>query len=151
MSSRGPMIAGTLLILGFLVGAPARGHEEATPESVVDAFHEALAAGDRDAALSHLASEVIIFEGGGAEMSRGEYANHHLPGDMKFSAALETEITHRETRVEGTMAWLMSRSRTRGAYEGRDLDLLGTETMLLRRSGTEWKIVHVHWSSRTKE
>src|SRR5690606_29848204 len=44
----------------------------------VDAFHAALRAGDRDAALAVLAEDALIFEAGGAERSRAEYASHHL-------------------------------------------------------------------------
>jgi hypothetical protein len=29
--------------------------------------------------------------------------------------------------------------------------LLATETMVLRRAGDDWRIVHIHWSSRKKD
>lgn len=143
------MVAAVLLSLATLATVPARGQEDVTPEDTVDAFHRTLAEGGREAALSHLAPGVVIFEGGGAEMSRDEYARHHLESDMKFSAAVQTEITARETRTEGATAWVMTRSRTRGTFDGRDIDLTGTETMVLLRSDDGWKIVHVHWSSRS--
>ena len=34
-----------------------------------------------------------------------------------------------------------------GIYKGKALDEVTTETMLLRRTGAGWKIIHIHWSS----
>jgi hypothetical protein len=34
-----------------------------------------------------------------------------------------------------------------GTYKGKAVDRLTTETMVLRRVGAAWKIVHIHWSS----
>ncbi len=34
-----------------------------------------------------------------------------------------------------------------GTYKGKPVDRVMTETMLLRRVGRAWKIVHIHWSS----
>ena len=35
----------------------------------------------------------------------------------------------------------------RGTYKGNGVDQVTTETMVLRRVGGAWKIVHIHWSS----
>lgn len=118
------------------------------PVAVVDAFHLALSAGDRDAALAHLDADVRIFEGGGAEMSRDEYASHHLGGDITFAAAMTREITHREHNVAGDVAYVLSRTRTTGTFREREIDSIGTETMVLRQGDDGWRIVHIHWSSR---
>ena len=34
--------------------------------------------------------------------------------------------------------------------DGKTIIILSTETMVLKRSGSTWKIVHIHWSSRKK-
>lgn len=152
-SIRDASLALAMLLAAFVV-LPARAqdadHEGPGPEQAVSAFHEALAVGDRDAALARLDPEVVIFEGGGAEMSRDEYAHHHLAGDMEFSAAVTTEVTDRRSTVDGDVAWVTSRTRTRGTFREREIDLVGTETMVLRRGDDGWKIVHVHWSSHSK-
>lgn len=121
-----------------------------TPETTVDAFHQALKVGDRDAALALLAPEVVIFESGGAEMSRTEYASHHLGGDMKFSAAVDTEVVDRQSGSDGKSAWVLTRSQTRGTYGDREINAKGTETMILVNIDGSWRIVHIHWSSRSK-
>ena len=122
---------------------------EATPATaVVDAFHAALGAGDTDAALAMLSPEVVILEEGGAERSRDEYAGHHLPADAAFAAATTGEVTRRTGAVVGDVAWIISEGRTTGTYNGRDIDRLTTETMVLVLHGDDWLIHHIHWSSR---
>ena len=34
---------------------------------------------------------------------------------------------------------------------GKALSLLSTESMVLRKTGADWRIVHIHWSSRPKK
>jgi len=115
---------------------------------VVDAFHAALARGDTAGALAQLAEDALIFEAGGAERSKAEYAQAHLAGDAAFAQAVPGKLVRRTGGVAGAIAWVASEGRTQGRYKDRDVDRVTTETMLLRRDGRAWKIVHVHWSSR---
>lgn len=142
-------------ILTFLIGglamATVANAAEAPAEavSVVERFHTALAAGDRAQVLAVLDSSVVIFESGGAELSRDEYASHHLPGDMEYVAATRTEVTDRRSGGRGAVAWVLSRSKTTGRFGGKEVSSSGAESILLERSadGT-WRIVHIHWSSQ---
>jgi ketosteroid isomerase-like protein len=122
----------------------------APPEAakVVDAFHSALARGDTAGASALLADAVLIFEAGGAERSKAEYASAHLPGDVAFAKAVGSELTRRTGGASGDLAWVASEGRTKGRYKDRDVDRISTETMVLRRQAGVWRIVHVHWSSR---
>jgi ketosteroid isomerase-like protein len=122
-----------------------------SPAAAVEAFHSALAAGNREEALRWLDPQVVIFESGGAEMSRDEYAGHHLGGDMEFVGAVKTEVLDRQAHSEGDVAWVLTRARTTGQFRERDLDVDGVETMVLRRAGGQWRIVHVHWSSAARK
>lgn len=130
--------------------APARITDEATLPVVaaVDAFHAALGSGNADAVLALLAEDVMVLEEGGAERSREEYAGHHLPADMTFAAATEAEVTRRTAWIEGDMAWVLTEGRTRGQFNGRAVDRLTAETMILQRHADGWRIRHIHWSSR---
>ena len=135
----------------------AQGHDHAAgsvaPEAAgaataVDAFHAALKAGDTAATLALLAPEVMIFEEGGAERSRDEYAAHHLGSDGAFAAASEATVARRSGWADGDVAWITSEGRTTGQFNGRAVDRLTTETMVLKRHGDGWRIHHIHWSSR---
>jgi ketosteroid isomerase-like protein len=140
----------TLALGALVVGAAVAESAPATAEAevAIDAFHAALAAGDRDGALARLDPAVVIFEAGGAELSRDEYASHHLAGDMEFLAATTTERVDRRSGASGELVWVLTRSNTTGTFRGEDVSSRGTETALLARSANGWRIVHLHWSSR---
>jgi ketosteroid isomerase-like protein len=138
------------LVLGALAAVAARAGESAAgaeAEHALDAFHAALAAGDCAGALAGLSPAVVIFEAGGAELSRDEYAAHHLAEDMEFLAATRTVRVDRRAQAGGDTAWILPRTRTAGSFRGRPVAALGTETAILARDGGEWRIVHLHWSS----
>jgi ketosteroid isomerase-like protein len=118
--------------------------------ATVDSFHAALHRGDTRAAAALIADDALIFESGGAERTKAEYAAHHLPADAEFSRSVSPVVTRRAGRSEGALAWIATEGRTTGTYKGQALDLLTTETMILRRAGGAWKIVHIHWSSAAK-
>lgn len=127
--------------------AAAAGESPRGPEESVAAFHKALSSGDRAAVTGLLASDVVIFESGGAELSREEYASHHLSADMEFAKATRQEVVDRRSGEAGDAAWVLTRSRTTGTFRNRKIDLRGTETMLLRKTPQGWRIIHIHWSS----
>jgi hypothetical protein len=141
-----------LAVLAALGASAARAAESAPAiaeaEAALDAFHASLESGDRDGALARLDPAVVIFEAGGAELSREEYASHHLAGDMDYLAATETERVDRRSGASGDLVWVLTRTKTAGTFQGKEVSSLGTETALLARGGEGWRIVHLHWSSR---
>ena len=118
-----------------------------SPAAAVDAFAAALRAGDQVAVQRLLAPDVLIAESGGAERSFAEYAEHHLPADMAFTAAVQFALERREVIESGDTATVISQSRVEGAFHGRPIHSRSMETMVLRREDNAWRIVHIHWSS----
>jgi hypothetical protein len=123
---------------------PPGAREAAT---VVEGFHRSLKVGDPVAASALLATKALIYESGGAERSKAEYTAHHLPADVAFAKAVTRKVIRQSGNADGDIAWIATESRTRGRYKGRAIDSASTETMVLRRAGNDWKIVHIHWSS----
>ncbi|HEX8570661.1 MAG TPA: nuclear transport factor 2 family protein [Caulobacteraceae bacterium] len=116
--------------------------------AALDGLHDALGRGDTTAALARLADDVLIYEQGGAERSKAEYASHHLGSDAEFAKATRRQLTTRRSFAAGDLAVVTSETRTTGRFRERDVDSLGKETAVLRQSGGDWRIVHVHWSSQ---
>lgn len=114
----------------------------------VDAFHAALGRGDTAAALTLLSNDALIFEEGSAERSKTEYAAEHLGADAEFTAAVPSTSTSRAGSASGASAWIATEGRVTGTFKGRAVDRITTETMVLKRTGADWRIVHIHWSSR---
>ena len=156
------MLRATIFAAVCLTGSAALAHEPAgkaktisalmSPAAaeaarVVDAFHTALGRGDTQAALALLADDVLIFEGGGVERSKAEYASHHLAADAAFTKAVPGRTTRRAGAAIGDVAWIASEGRTTGRYKDRAVDRVSAETIVLRRAASGWLITHIHWSS----
>lgn len=139
LNSRMAIIAGLVAI-----ASPALA---ADPAATVDQFHAALSRGDTAGAAALLSDDALIFEQGGVERSKAEYAGHHLPADAEYAKAIASQLTKRTERIEGNLAWVGSEGRAKGTFRGKTVDRVSTETMVLRRSGDAWKVVHIHWSS----
>lgn len=118
--------------------------------AVVDRFAAALSAGDLKTVGELLDAEVLILETGGAENNRDEYLGHHAKSDAAFLKGSHTEIKRRTARVVGDLTWVGTESELHAIDEGKPLALLSTETMILKKTGADWRIVHIHWSSRPK-
>ena len=112
--------------------------------AVVDAFHQALAAGDLDAAGRLLDPGLLVFEGGGTERSAQEYASHHMRSDAEFLHGASVELLSRSGGAGVGHAWVASESSIRSAGGA----IASKETMVLRNTPAGWRIRHIHWSSR---
>jgi ketosteroid isomerase-like protein len=119
----------------------------AAPEAVVGAFHAALRTGDATAAARQLDESAVIFEQGGAERTKAQYVAAHLPADIAYAAATQDEAVRRTAAAAGDLAYVLTEGRTTGAYNGKAVNRITTETMVLRRFEDGWRIVHIHWSS----
>ncbi len=129
------------------MSTPARAFEAGSPEAVVNAYGTALKAKDETALRALLAPDVIIAEGGGAERSVEEYAGHHMPADMAFTAAVDFSLKKRDVIVEGDIATVVSESQVHGTFREKTIHSRVMETMVLRRMDGQWRIAHIHWSS----
>lgn len=116
--------------------------------AVVERFGQALAAGDLKAVETLLDADVLILETGGAERSRAEYLAHHAISDAQFLKGTHSQLNRRRARIAGDLAWVGSESELHASKDGKPLTLLSTETMVLKQTGADWRIIHIHWSSR---
>jgi SnoaL-like domain len=155
------------LIVFFIcicIGLPCYAHEKTNglnhsmiPDNAkeavnsVERFNTAIAEGKIDIAALALDENVLILESGGAEYSAQEYLNGHAKADAEFLKGVTVTLTHRTAHSNGNITWIGSESEMRYQKEGKEITLLSTETMILKRIKKQWKIVHIHWSSRAKK
>lgn len=118
--------------------------------ATVDRFSTALASGDLEKAARELDSTVLILESGGAERSAAEYLGGHARSDAVFLQGAHQQLRHRTAHASGDFAWVASERELHFVKDGKEATMLSTETMVLRRGTSGWKIVHIHWSSRIK-
>jgi ketosteroid isomerase-like protein len=117
--------------------------------ATVSEYHHALESGDSAKALSLLANDAVILESGGME-SRAEYRSHHLSGDIEFARAVKSVRSPLAVTVNGSTAWTYGTSTTQGSFNGRAINSVGAESMILSKDSKGWKIRQIHWSSRTR-
>ena len=151
----------TLFLVALLLlpanQAMADGESADVPEearaavATVDRFFAALSAGDIDKAAAELDPQVIILESGGAERSAAEYLGGHAKSDAEFLKKAEHKPGHRTARASGDLAWVASDNDMVIQQDGKPVTIASAETMVLRRTGSGWKIVHIHWSSRARK
>lgn len=151
---------------GSMVGAmagmdhAAMGHDTRAnttpvlPDSVavlrtVESFHKALAAGDSAAIIAMLAPDLVVMEAGRAE-NLTEFRKNHLPADIAYARAVPSVRAPATVTVEGDVAWVSTTSTTQGTFRDRAVNSAGAELMVLARTGKEWKITAIHWSSRAR-
>ena len=144
-----PSLLAALIAAAAPSAAPAETVAPAAREAAatVDAFHAALRRGDTAAAAALLTDGALIFEEGRSERSRAEYALRHLGADAEYSKAVKGERVRRVGDAAGDMAWIATEGRSKGRFRGTEVNRVTDETMVLRRIGGTWRIVHIHWSS----
>lgn len=118
---------------------------------VVDDFSAAVKAVKLDKAMNLLDHEVLILESGGSERSRDEYMSGHAIADSNFMQNAQQQLRYRQAKAEGNFAWVATESSLIAMEDGKQIRLLSTETMLLKKTGGTWRIVHIHWSSRPEK
>jgi ketosteroid isomerase-like protein len=135
--------------LSLMVCAPDIAAQGARiPAEVVDAFHAALRNKDTAGALSLLDRGLVVFEFGVVDPTVEAYAFRHLPFDMDVAVAARWKLETRRVGGEGNERWVLSTYRVTGKQsDGTPIDQTTLETVILRRSGELFRIVHFHWST----
>jgi len=133
-----------------LIAVHVIGHGQATriPADAVDGFHAALKRKDTAGALSFLDRGLVVFEFGTADPTVESYALQHLPFDIDMAVASTWALQTRRVGGEGAERWVLSTYRVTGTRaDGKPIDQTTLETAIVRRTGDQFRIVHLHWST----
>ena len=114
--------------------------------TTVAAYHDALAKGDRRAALALLAPDAQILEGGHRE-TREEYERGHLASDIEFAQSVPSTRGALIVRQEGNVAWTSATGRSKGTFKNKPVEAESAELMVLTKTEDGWRIRAIHWSS----
>lgn len=115
--------------------------------NVLQQFHQALHAGNADAALALLTDNAQIYESGHAE-TRAQYIDHHLQADIAFAKTTTGTSNNTVTDCSAELCVIHQQTHTTGSYKAKNIDSKGTETAILRLTAQGWRISHVHWSNQ---
>lgn len=142
----GVALALSIALASLSAGSPAPAERPIV--ATVEVFGTALATGDMETVGKLLAEDVLILESGGAEHDRTEYLGHHAIADAEFLRGARIKVKRRMVRQSGELAWVGTEGEIETTKSGKPVTYFTTETMVLRYLRGEWRIVHIHWSSR---
>ena len=123
--------------------------EEAAVRALVSRFHSAVTAGDAAGAMAVVGADAVFLEAGGME-TRAEYEKDHLPADIEFEKSVPMKRGALRLVVSGDAAWTTCTTELRGTFQGRTIDSIGTEMIVLSRTAGGWQIRAVSWTSRAR-
>jgi ketosteroid isomerase-like protein len=146
------LLSAVVLLFGTSddVNAQASLAETGEISTTIERFHRALVQGDRAVALVLLAPDAVILEGGEAQ-TRTEYQREHLADDIAFARATKTERSQPRIQRQSDVAWVTATSKTTGTFNGRKIDSVGVELMVLTKGDAGWRIHAIHWSSHSNQ
>ncbi len=140
-------MAATLAVVPAVAAESESPSQDKAIIAAVEEFHQALSRGEAEAAMKMLAPDAMILESGTSE-TREEYAREHLAEDIAFAKATFTTRLSVNVGQDGNAAWVTSTSRTSGSFEGKPIDSVGVELVVLTQTPNGWQIRSIHWSSR---
>ncbi|MUV15784.1 DUF4440 domain-containing protein [Lysobacter sp. HX-5-24] len=154
-----PLVLATSLFLSTLVApafaqspaAPAHATQSAENEAThaVDAFMAALASGKLDSARQAMTPDAVVIANGTVLGTRDGYIDGAAKADaVAMQSVRSRELLHRDSRLGAQLGWVVSEKRMVGEGAGQMRTMLLTETFLLTKTATGWKISGIHWSSR---
>ena len=118
------------------------------PGSFLEAFHAALYSNDLETVYDSFHPDALISEEGKLEDGLDSYIETHLSLEMDMLEALSRSYMGEQIMVFNGVAWATTTTRLHGTYEGRYIDVLQVETMVMLHGPDGWKIRQVHWSNR---
>ena len=142
------LIVGALFALNEQVEAQ-KANEEAAVRAVVARFHAALNTGNAAAAMAVVGADAVFLEAGSVE-TRAQYEKDHLPADIEFEKSVPSKRGEIRIVVAGDAAWSTCTYELKGTFQGRAIDSIGTEMMVLSRAAGGWQVRAVSWSSRAR-
>ena len=145
------LIAGPAFAQATQATAPAQAAQAAENEAtrVVDGFMAALTSGQLEAARQAMTPDAVVIANGTVLGLRDGYIDGAAKGDAAAMKSVRSrELVHRDSRIGAQLGWVVSEKRMVGEGGGQMRAMVLTETFLLTKTPSGWKISGIHWSSR---
>ena len=124
----------------------AQAGDRAAVAQTFEGFYAAMKAGDATKVMQAVAPDAVFLEGGRRE-TRAEYKSGHLQADMGFERAVSGKRGPLAITTSGDAAWVIAMTDYQGTFEGKPVNFVSEQLMVLTRTNGRWMIRAVHWSS----
>lgn len=135
-----------LWALVFMLVIPTVQAQRGPLQEAIEKYDRAYKNKDVETIKNLLAPDVLLYEHSVRNDGLQEVFENHLKPEIVEFEDLKLEFS--DVRVTpGTDLALLTRQYTiQGKLRGREINARGNETMVWKKVGTEWKIVHIHYS-----
>jgi hypothetical protein len=146
------MMRSTLLLLLLLLAVPSQADSDSEKiKLILKAIEEGWEQADGDPFRKHFLDYdgARYIESGGQNTGLTDLIEHHVKPEGK-SLKLDLEFSDPVINIEGNFAWVIMDVEVRATIYKTDRKIhnKGFETIILRKIGDEWKVLHTHSSSR---
>lgn len=90
---------------------------------------------------------VTVFEDGSVVHGWTTYRDTHLVPELEALADRHLEFRDMKVRLAGSTAWAAGHYTLSAVYQGEEVSVRGVATLVFRRLGGHWRLVHMHTSS----
>jgi len=156
-----PLVLAASLFLSTMLAGPAFAQsastQPATAQSaaeneatkVVDDFMAKLSSNQLEAARQAMTPNAVVIANGLVLGTRDGYIDGAAKADaVAMKSVRSRELMHRDSQVGAQVGWVVSEKRMVGEAAGQMRAMVLTETFLLAKTPSGWKISGIHWSSR---
>lgn len=143
-----------IIVATFTSTAAYAGAEQQAVVNVARALTRAIETHDLESADRLWAKDgaFVLFDNGEATYSGWtSYREHDLGPELASMKDMHFAMLHVQPQVIGSAAWITYEYRITALMNAKPLVSVGTMTLILRREGGSWLIVHLHISSKRPE
>ncbi|MDQ3418084.1 MAG: nuclear transport factor 2 family protein [Acidobacteriota bacterium] len=120
-------------------------------EAALQAFTDAMQIGNRDVAVEWLAANVAVTDGEVRTRSREEYVAGAMHRTMDFLKTAKVVMQERQVHPDVDSAHIVTTSRVTGRDGNVPVDIVQTESAVLRRLPEGWRIVELDTQSKSAQ
>ncbi len=120
--------------------------DTARVRKVIDELARAFERGDLTSLDTLYHDSVTVFEGANVDRGWMAYRNGHLAPELVALGERRVRLDDVRVRLAGSTAWATYAYTLSATRDGERLAVRGVGTMVLRKLGGRWRVVHSHTS-----
>lgn len=134
-----------VVVLGLSSRAQAPA-ADAQLKAAIEKYDRAVQAKDVETVRGLLAPEVLLYEHSVRNDGLQDVFENHLKPEITEFEDMKMEFSDVRTTLGSDLALLTRQYKIQGKLRGREINAGGNETMVWKRTGPDWKIIHIHYS-----
>lgn len=115
-------------------------------QGAIDKYDRAVASKDVATVRTLLAPDVLLYEHSVRNAGIADVFDNHLKPEITEFEEMKMEFSDVRLDSGADFGLLTRQYHLQGKLKGREINAKGNETMVWKKLGSDWKIVHIHYS-----